>query len=63
MAWGINPNASEKEKIKAEWNDFLMGNNSCGIIDYSTYSEMYDFGMALLDKMYEQGKKDSKKEA
>ena len=53
MAWGISPNASEKEKIKAEWNDFLMGKNSCGIISYSAYSALYDFGMELLDKMYE----------
>lgn len=25
MAWGINPNASKREKIKAEMNDYLMG--------------------------------------
>jgi hypothetical protein len=55
MAWGISPKASKREKIKAEMNDFLMGQNSCGIIDYSTYSEMYDFTMELLDKMYAQG--------
>lgn len=59
MAWGINPKASKKEKIKSELADYLNGLNSCGIIDYSTYSEIFDFGMELLDKMYEQGKKDS----
>lgn len=59
MAWGISPNASPKEKIKAEMNDFLMGQNSCGIIDYVTYSEMYDFTMDLLDKMYAQGLNDA----
>lgn len=58
MAWGISPNASEKEKLKAEMNDFLMGKNSCGKIDYSVYSELYDFSMELLDKMYELGKKE-----
>lgn len=61
MAWGINPNASKREKIKAEMNDHLMGLNSCGIIDYSTYSEIYDFSMELLDRMYAQGLEDSKK--
>lgn len=60
MAWGISPNASKKEKIKAEMNDYLMGQNSCGIIDYTTYSEMYDFTMELLDRMYAQGLEDSK---
>lgn len=56
MAWGTSPNASEQEKLKAEMNDFLMGENSCGEISYSAYSKMYDFSMELLDKMYELGK-------
>lgn len=60
MAWGISPKASEKEKIKSEFADYLNGLNSCGVIDYSTYSEMFDIGMDLLDRMYEQGKKDIK---
>ena len=59
MAWGISPNATPMEKIKSEMNDFLMGQNSCGIIDYSTYLEMYDFSMELLDKMYAQGLNDA----
>lgn len=61
MAWGINPNAPQKEKIKAEMNDYLMGQNSCGIIDYKTYSEMYDVSMELLDRMYALGLSDAKK--
>ena len=60
LAWGISPKAPPREKIKAEMNDFLMGYNSCGIIDYSTYSEMYDFTMELLDRMYAQGMTDGK---
>lgn len=61
MAWGISPNAPKREKIKAEMNDYLMGQNSIGTIDYCTYSEMYDFTMDLLDKMYAQGVADCKK--
>lgn len=58
MSWGISPRASEKEKIKAEFADILNGYNSCCKISYSTYSELFDIGMDLLDKIYEQGKKD-----
>ena len=61
MAWGINPNAPKREKLKAEMNDYLLGMNSVGKIDYCTYSEMYDFTMDLLDKMYAQGLEDSTK--
>ena len=57
--WGISPNASAKEKIKAEYADALHGYNSCGEITYNVYSELYDIGMELLDKMYEQGKADA----
>ncbi|MBQ6713186.1 MAG: hypothetical protein IJN28_05310 [Selenomonadales bacterium] len=56
--WGISPNASEKEKIKAEWADELNGKNSTGNIDYDTYSELFDVGMDLLDRMYKLGKSD-----
>ena len=55
MAWGISEKASEKEKIKAEANDHLKGLNSCGIINYKLYCELFDFFMPLLDKMYEHG--------
>lgn len=42
MSWGISENASEKEKLKAEMNDFLCGLNSVCKIDYIAYSELYD---------------------
>lgn len=54
--WGISPNASEKEKIKSEMADFLNGLNSVGEISYSTYSELYDFSIKLLDDMYKLAK-------
>lgn len=60
MSWGISENASERERIKAEFNDYIKGLNSTGTIDYQTYSEMYDYIMPLFDKMYELGKKESK---
>lgn len=61
MSFGISMNASEKEKIKDEFNDFIKGLNSTTIIDYKTYSELYDFCMPLFDKMYELGRKSIKK--
>lgn len=57
--WGIAPTASEIEKIKAESADYLLGLNSCGVIDWGTYNAAFDFYMELLDKAYEQGKKDA----
>jgi hypothetical protein len=51
--WGISSNASPKEKIKSEMADFLNGLNSVGKIDYTTYCEIFDFSMELLEKMYE----------
>ena len=54
--WGIAETASEKEKIKSEFADFINGLNSCGEVDYSTYSELFDFTMPLFDKMFEHGK-------
>lgn len=57
--WGIAPTASEIEKIKAESADYLNGLNSCGVIDWGTYNTAFDFYMNLLDKAYEQGKKDA----
>lgn len=54
--WGISENATEKEKLKSETADFLGGLNSCGEISYSSYSEIFDFSMDLLDSMYELGK-------
>ena len=60
--WGIASTASEKEKIKAEYADELHGLNSVGSISYDDYSYMFDFGMELLDRMYEQGKVDARKQ-
>lgn len=62
MSWGIASTAKEIEKIKADYADFLQGYNSCGKIDYSVYSEMFDYGMNLLDKAYNQGRKEAKKQ-
>lgn len=62
MRWGIAGTASEKEKIKADFADFLGGLNSCCEIDYNAYSQIFDYAMELFDKMYEQGKKDAKVE-
>jgi len=54
--WGISKNASPKEKIKAEYADYLHGLNSCGEITYTVYDEAFDVGMDLFDRMYELGK-------
>lgn len=51
MSWGISNSASKKEKIKADVNDYLSGLNSVGEIDYSTYSDAYDYIMQKLDDM------------
>lgn len=59
MTWGISENATPKEKLKSEMADYLNGLNSTGVIDYTTYSEAFDFSMELLDKMYELGKKEN----
>ncbi|MED4817655.1 hypothetical protein [Bacillus atrophaeus] len=56
MSWGISPNATKKEKLKAEMADYLNGLNSTGEIDYEVYSEAFEISMKLLDKMYELGK-------
>jgi hypothetical protein len=55
MPWGISENASPKEKLKAEMGDYLKGLNSAGVIDYSTYNEIFDFSMQLLDQMHDLG--------
>lgn len=60
--WGISENASENEKLKSEMADFLGGLNSCGEIDYISYSKIFDFSMELLDKMYELGKRGNNNE-
>lgn len=52
MSWGINENASKKEKLKAEINDFFHGLNSTCAIDYEAYSQIYDAVMPIIDDMY-----------
>lgn len=59
MSWGIADTAPEIEKIKAESVDYLNGLNSCGVIDYGTYSYAFDFYADLIDKAYSLGKKES----
>lgn len=58
MAWGINKNATPKEKLKSQLADYLSGLNSCGEIDYCAYCKIFDFGMELLDKMHKLGKEE-----
>lgn len=62
MFWGISENASEKEKLKAEYADELHGLNSCCKIEYDIYSNLFDVGMDLLDRMYELGLKDGREQ-
>lgn len=50
--WGISENATEKEKIKSKMADFLNGLNCSGDIGITTYDEIFDFSMKLLDEMY-----------
>ena len=59
MAWGISENASEKEKLKSEINDFFSRLNSVGDIDYTAYSDIYDTVMPIIDEMYERRERDS----
>ena len=59
MSWGIADTAPEIEKIKAESADYLGGLNSCGVIDYDTYSYAFDFYADLIYKAYSLGKKES----
>lgn len=64
MGWGISPNASEKEKLKAEVNDYFKGLNSVGKIDYIAYSDLYDICMPILEECYDRMQlwKESEKE-
>lgn len=53
MSWGISENASEKEKLKAEVNDYFHGLNAVGMIDYIAYCELYDACMPILEECYD----------
>ena len=59
MSWGISENASEKEKLKAEVNDYLHGLNAVGKIDWIAYSALYDVCMPILEKCYDRMKAES----
>lgn len=61
-SWGIADTAPEIKKIKAKSADYLNGLNSCGVIDWDTYNYAFDFYMDLLNKAYEQAKKDASSE-
>lgn len=56
MSWGISENASEKEKLKAEVNDYFHGLNAVGKIDWLAYSELFDACMPILDKCFDRMK-------
>lgn len=58
MSWGISENASEKEKLKAEVNDYFHGLNSVGMIDYIAYSKLYDVCMPILEECYDRMEKE-----
>ena len=62
MSWGISENASEKEKLKAEVNDYFSGLESCGIIDYIAYSDLYDVCMPILEECYDRMKEEEEGE-
>ena len=53
MSWGISENASEKEKLKAEVNDYFHGLNAVGMIDYIAYCDLYDACMPILEECYD----------
>lgn len=60
-SWGISENAEPKEKLKSKMADFLNGLNSVGEISYSSYCEIFDFSMKLLDESYQLGKSENSK--
>jgi hypothetical protein len=51
--------STRNRKDKAELTDYLHGLNSCAEIDYSTYSQLFDFSLLLIQKAYELGKKEA----
>jgi hypothetical protein len=63
MGWGISEKASEKEKLKAEINDFFSGLNSTCEIDYEAYSQIYDAVMPIIDDMYERKRQEDENES
>lgn len=63
MSWGIGEDAGEKEKLKAEVNDYFKGLNSVGMIDYIAYSDLYDVCMPILEECYDRMKKEREAES
>ena len=59
MSWGISEKANDKEKLKAEINDFFSGLNSVCAIDYEAYSKIYDVVMPIIDDMYERKEREN----
>ena len=57
--WGVLGTATEIEKIKVEMADYINELNSRAEIDYSTYSQLFDFSLPLIQKAYELGKKEA----
>ncbi len=60
--WGISEDASEKEKLKAEVNDYFHGLNAVGMIDWIAYSELYDVCMPILEECYDRMETESEEE-
>lgn len=63
MSWGISENASEKEKLKAEVNDYIHGLNAVGKIDYICYNKLYDVCMPILAECYDRMEEERKAES
>ena len=63
MSWGISEDAGEKEKLKAEVNDYFKGLNSVGMIDYIAYSDLYDVCMPILEECYDRMKQEREAES
>lgn len=57
--WGVSDKATGIEKLKADFNDHIMGLNSYCMIDYSAYCELFDFTLPLIQKAYDLGKSES----
>ncbi len=57
--WGISKDAPEIEEIKSEFADYINGLNCTCQIPYTTYSELFDFTLPLIQAAYELGKKES----
>ena len=57
--WGVLGTATAIEKIKVEMADYINELYSSDEIDYSTFSQLFDFSLPLIQKAYELGKKEA----